>query len=65
MNHKRLQTRPGYESNGRRRFAGNAAASIAMTASRFSSNVCPHGEGQNIRGEPRIRDRALRNRYGL
>jgi len=27
-----------------------------------SSDICPHGEGQNVRGEPRIRDRALRNR---
>jgi hypothetical protein len=35
-----------------------------MTASRFSSNMCPHGEGQNVRGEPRIRDRALRSRNG-
>jgi hypothetical protein len=40
----------------------NTATSIAMTASRFSSNMCPHGEGQNVRGEPRIRDRALRSR---
>jgi len=41
---------------------GNTAASIAMTASHFSSNMRPHGEGQNVRGEPRIRGRALRSR---
>jgi hypothetical protein len=23
-----------------------------MTASRFSSNMLPHGEGQNVRGDP-------------
>jgi hypothetical protein len=28
----------------------------------LSSNMCPHGEGENVRGEPRNRIRVLRSR---
>jgi hypothetical protein len=42
--------------------SGNTAASIAMTAFAPLFEHVPAREGQNVRGEPRIRDRGLRSR---